>query len=115
MQKGSYRKAGSIAEQAISSIRTVISFAAEEILAGKYSELLERSVPLGAKLGFAKGAGMGVIYLVTYATWALAFWYGSILVAKGDLSGGSAIACFFGVNVGGRYRAFPPFSGLIWP
>ena len=103
VQKGSYRKAGSIAEQAISSIRTVISFAAEEILAGKYSELLERSVPLGAKLGFAKGAGMGVIYLVTYATWALAFWYGSILVVNGDLSGGSAIACFFGVNVGGRY------------
>ncbi|XP_042024698.1 ABC transporter B family member 19-like [Salvia splendens] len=101
-EEGSYRKAGSIAEQAISSIRTVISFAAEEILAGKYGELLEGSVPLGAKLGFAKGAGMGVIYLVTYATWALAFWYGSILVAKGDLSGGSAIACFFGVNVGGR-------------
>ncbi|KAG6397924.1 hypothetical protein SASPL_139374 [Salvia splendens] len=101
-EEGSYRKAGSIAEQAISSIRTVISFAAEEILAGKYGEFLERSVPLGAKLGFAKGAGMGVIYLVTYATWALAFWYGSILVANGDLSGGSAIACFFGVNVGGR-------------
>lgn len=80
----------------------MISFAAEEILAGKYGELLERSVPLGAKLGFAKGAGMGVIYLVTYATWALAFWYGSILVADRDLSGGAAIACFFGVNVGGR-------------
>lgn len=80
----------------------MISFAAEEILAGKYGELLERSVPLGMKIGFAKGAGMGVIYLVTYATWALAFWYGSILVADGNLSGGSAIACFFGVNVGGR-------------
>ncbi|PNY14952.1 ABC transporter B family member 19-like protein, partial [Trifolium pratense] len=58
--------------------------------------------PVGAKLGFAKGAGMGVIYLVTYSTWALAFWYGSILIAKGELDGGSAIACFFGVNVGGR-------------
>lgn len=100
--KGSYRKAGSIAEQAISSIRTVISFAAEEILAGKYAELLENTVAVGSKLGFAKGAGMGVIYLVTYATWALAFWYGSILVADKKLSGGSAIACFFGVNVGGR-------------
>lgn len=80
----------------------MISFAAEEILAGKYAELLDISVPLGAKLGFAKGAGMGVIYLVTYATWALAFWYGSILIAKGQLTGGEAIACFFGVNVGGR-------------
>lgn len=100
--KVSYRRAGSVAEQAISSIRTVFSFVAEDHLAAKYSELLAQSLPSGAKIGFAKGAGMGVIYLVTYSTWALAFWYGSILVARKEISGGAAIACFFGVNVGGR-------------
>ncbi|XP_059639370.1 ABC transporter B family member 19-like [Cornus florida] len=98
----SYRRAGGIAEQAISAIRTVFSFVAEDHLAARYGELLEKSAPFGAKIGFAKGAGMGVIYLVTYSTWALAFWYGSILVAKKDITGGAAIACFFGVNVGGR-------------
>ncbi|XP_061983037.1 ABC transporter B family member 19-like [Populus nigra] len=98
----SYRKAGGVAEQAISSIRTVFSFVAEDKLARKYADLLMKSVPIGAKIGFAKGAGMGVIYLVTYSTWALAFWYGSILVARKEISGGDAIACFFGVNVGGR-------------
>ncbi|KAL0319470.1 UNVERIFIED_CONTAM: ABC transporter B family member 19 [Sesamum angustifolium] len=101
-EEGSYRRAGSIAEQAISSIRTVISFVAEDTLAEKYADFLKRSVPLGAKLGFAKGAGIGVIYLVTYSTWALAFWYGSLLVSRKELKGGDAIACFFGVNVGGR-------------
>ncbi|KAK4395040.1 ABC transporter B family member 19 [Sesamum angolense] len=101
-EEGSYRRAGSIAEQAISSIRTVISFVAEDALAEKYADFLKRSVPLGAKLGFAKGAGIGVIYLVTYSTWALAFWYGSLLVSRKELKGGDAIACFFGVNVGGR-------------
>ncbi|CAN1827885.1 ABC transporter B family member 11 [Linum perenne] len=95
-------KAGTIAQQAISAIRTVFSFVAEDKLADKYNELLMNSVPVGAKIGFAKGAGMGVIYLVTYSTWALAFWYGAILVAKGEISGGDAIACFFGVNIGGR-------------
>ncbi|GMI77846.1 hypothetical protein HRI_001453900 [Hibiscus trionum] len=98
----SYRKAGTIAEQAISSIRTVFSFVAEENLAARYGELLSKSLPLGTKIGFAKGAGIGVIYLVTYSTWALAFWYGSILVAQNKITGGDAIACFFGVNVGGR-------------
>ncbi|KAK8524744.1 hypothetical protein V6N13_015756 [Hibiscus sabdariffa] len=98
----SYRKAGTIAEQAISSIRTVFSFVAEENLAAMYGELLSKSLPLAAKIGFAKGAGIGVIYLVTYSTWALAFWYGSVLVARNEISGGDAIACFFGVNVGGR-------------
>ncbi|KAJ8553234.1 hypothetical protein K7X08_023912 [Anisodus acutangulus] len=101
-EEESYRKAGSIAEQAMSSIRTVTAFVAEDYLDEKYVESLENSGRLGARVGFAKGAGIGVIYLVTYATWALAFWYGSILVAKGELSGGEAIACFFGVNVGGR-------------
>lgn len=95
--------AGNIAQQAISSIRTVISFVMEDRLADRYTEWLEKSAPIGMRIGFAKGAGMGVIYLVTYSQWALAFWYGSILVARGDISGGAAIACFFGVNVGGRY------------
>ncbi|XP_023735637.2 ABC transporter B family member 19 [Lactuca sativa] len=98
----SYKKAGGIAEQTISSIRTVFSFVAEQKLTDKYNMLLEESIPVGKKLGFAKGIGIGVIYLVTYSTWALAFWYGSILVSKHELSGGAAIACFFGVNVGGR-------------
>nr|GMC75949.1 ABC transporter B family member 19-like [Ipomoea batatas] len=101
-EEESYRKAGTIAEQAISSIRTVSSFVAEDYLAAKYSDSLENSVRFGARLGFAKGAGLGIIYFITYATWALAFWYGSILVAKKEISGGAAIACFFGVNVGSR-------------
>ncbi|XP_019193180.1 PREDICTED: ABC transporter B family member 19-like [Ipomoea nil] len=101
-EEESYRKAGTIAEQAISSIRTVSSFVAEDYLAAKYSDSLEKSVHFGARLGFAKGAGLGIIYFITYATWALAFWYGSILVAKKEISGGAAIACFFGVNVGSR-------------
>ncbi|KAG5228866.1 ABC transporter family member [Salix suchowensis] len=33
---------------------------------------------------------------------ALAFRYGYILVARKEISGADAIACFFGVNVGGR-------------
>ncbi|KAE8667163.1 hypothetical protein F3Y22_tig00112443pilonHSYRG00175 [Hibiscus syriacus] len=71
-----------IAEQAISSIRTVFSFVADENLAARYGELLSNSAPLEAKIGFAKGAGIGVIYLVTYSTLALAFWYGSILLLE---------------------------------
>ncbi|KAK7838130.1 abc transporter b family member 1 [Quercus suber] len=82
------------------AIVVVGAYLAEDKLTARYAELLTKSMLLGAKLGFAKGAGTGVIYLVTYSTWALAFWYGGILVARGEISGGAAIACFFGVNVG---------------
>ncbi|XP_042460410.1 ABC transporter B family member 19-like [Zingiber officinale] len=101
-EEASYRKAGNVAQQAISSIKTVISLVMEDRMAEKYKVWLDESAPIGVKTGFAKGAGMGVIYLVTYSQWALAFWYGSLLVAKGEITGGAAIACFFAVNVGGR-------------
>ncbi|CAL9079476.1 unnamed protein product [Musa textilis] len=101
-EEASYRRAGDVAQQAITSIRTVLSFVMEDEMVAKYEEGLEKSAPIGVKTGFAKGAGMGVIYLVTYSQWALAFWYGSLLVAKGEITGGAAIACFFAVNVGGR-------------
>eukprot|EP00267_Zea_mays_P034596 XP_008669709.1 ABC transporter B family member 19 [Zea mays] len=100
--EASYKRAGSVAQQAISSVRTVLSFVMEDRLADRYAERLDRAAPIGIKMGFAKGAGMGVIYLVTYSQWALALWLGSRLVARGDIKGGDAIACFFGVMVGGR-------------
>ncbi|KAJ6308658.1 hypothetical protein OIU76_018275 [Salix suchowensis] len=50
-------------------IELVFSFAAEDNLATKYADLLMKSVPIGAKIGFAKGDGMGVIYLASYSTW----------------------------------------------
>ncbi|GLJ10640.1 hypothetical protein SUGI_0132270 [Cryptomeria japonica] len=101
-EEASYRGAGNIAEQAISSIRTVFSFVAEDRLVAQYSELLAKSIPFGLKLGFAKGFGLGIIYLISYSTWAVAFFYGSILVSNKKITPGDAIACFFGVNVGSR-------------
>jgi ATP-binding cassette subfamily B (MDR/TAP) protein 1 len=74
----------------------------EDRLADRYAEWLHKSAPIGIKMGFAKGAGMGMIYLVTYSQWALALWYGAKLVAQGEIKGGDAIACFFGVMVGGK-------------
>ncbi|RLM64313.1 hypothetical protein C2845_PM16G03300 [Panicum miliaceum] len=72
--EASYQRAGSVAQQAISSIRTVLSFVMEDRLADKYSEWLNKAAPISIKMGFAKGAGMGMIYLVTYSQWALALW-----------------------------------------
>ncbi|CAM0871626.1 unnamed protein product [Alopecurus aequalis] len=101
-EEASYQPAGNVAQQAISSIRTVLSFVMEDRLADRYAEWLHKSSPIGIKMGFAKGAGMGMIYLVTYSQWALALWYGAKLVAQNEIKGGDAIACFFGVMVGGR-------------
>ncbi|AES92387.1 ABC transporter B family protein, putative [Medicago truncatula] len=57
-----YNKAGIIAEQAISSIRTVYSFAGE--------------MKLGLKQGLAKGLSIGSNGLL-FAVWSLMAYYGS--------------------------------------
>ncbi|PSR96214.1 ABC transporter B family member 19 like [Actinidia chinensis var. chinensis] len=57
-----YRKAGSIAEQAISSIRTVFSFVVEDHLMARIAEMLQKAVPFGTKIGFAKGEAIACFF-----------------------------------------------------
>ncbi|RHN42192.1 putative xenobiotic-transporting ATPase [Medicago truncatula] len=71
-----YNKAGTIAEQAISSIRTVYSFAGESKTIAAFSNALEGSVKLGLKQGLAKGLSIGSNGLL-FAVWSLMAYYGS--------------------------------------
>ncbi|KAL2898464.1 ABC transporter B family member 15 [Bienertia sinuspersici] len=74
-----YNNAGGIAEQAISSIRTVYAFVGETKTMAKFSTALEGSVKLGLKQGLAKGVAIGSNG-VSFAVWAFSTWYGSKLV-----------------------------------
>ncbi|KAL1336538.1 hypothetical protein AAHE18_10G069900 [Arachis hypogaea] len=85
--KDAYGIAGSIAEQAILSIRTVYSYVAEKETLKRYSSALERSMELGIKLGRTKGVVVGSFGLL-YATWAFQSWVGSVVVrTKGERGG----------------------------
>ncbi|KAL0658191.1 hypothetical protein Bca4012_078776 [Brassica carinata] len=54
-----YKEAGSIAEQAISLMRTVYAFGSETKLIAKFSAALEGSMKLGLRQGLAKGLALG--------------------------------------------------------
>ncbi|MQM19262.1 hypothetical protein Taro_052262 [Colocasia esculenta] len=95
-----YDKAGSIAEQAISSIRTVYSFVAESRTMVEFSAALEGSVKLGLRQGLAKGIAIGVNG-ITFAIWAFISWYGSRLVMYHHGRGGTIFAVGASVIVGG--------------
>lgn len=82
-----YGIAGGIVEQAVSSIRTVYSYVAEDHMLKIYRIALEPTLKLGIKQGLLKGMAMGSVG-VTYAVWALQGWYGSTLVMK-DAKGGN--------------------------
>ncbi|GLJ36728.1 hypothetical protein SUGI_0739320 [Cryptomeria japonica] len=91
-----YDKAGNIAEQAVSSVRTVFSFVGEERTMTKFGDALHGTVKLGIKQGLMKGMAVGSTGL-TFCTWSFIAWYGSRLVMYHGISGGkifSAGICF---------------------
>ncbi|KAJ0895882.1 putative Type I protein exporter [Helianthus annuus] len=85
--KGAYDKGGGVADQAISSIRTVYSYVGEQQTIDKFSNALETSMRLGIKQGFTKGLMIGSMGMV-FVTWAFVAWVGSYLVTQKGETGG---------------------------
>ncbi|KAF9623240.1 hypothetical protein IFM89_000729 [Coptis chinensis] len=95
-----YNKAGSVVEQAISSIRTVYSFVGENKTMTEFSEALQGSVKLGLKQGLAKGLAIGST-AITFVVWSFMSWYGSRLVMYHQGKGGTVFAVSASIAVGG--------------
>ncbi|KAL3723210.1 hypothetical protein ACJRO7_035397 [Eucalyptus globulus] len=95
-----YDKAGTIAEQVISSIRTVYAFVGESKTKSDFSGALEGSVRLGLKQGLAKGLAIGSNGVV-YGIWAFMAYYSSRMVMYHDAEGGTVYAVGAGLAVGG--------------
>ncbi|KAJ7957664.1 ABC transporter B family protein [Quillaja saponaria] len=85
--KEAYGVAGGIAEQAISSVRTVYSYVAENQTLERFSSALDKSLELGIKQGLTKGVVIGSMGLM-YVTWAFQSWVGSILIIEKGEKGG---------------------------
>ncbi|CAB4018377.1 Multidrug resistance 1, partial [Paramuricea clavata] len=95
-----YSKAGHVAEQSISSIRTVAAFGGEQRQADLYESKLDDAEKYGVKKGFGTGVGMGCFQLVNYINYALSFWYVIKLTREGDATTGDGMLVFFAVSLG---------------
>ncbi|KAL6629079.1 hypothetical protein ACP70R_028844 [Stipagrostis hirtigluma subsp. patula] len=95
-----YTRPGAIAEQAISSVRTVYAFAAERSTMARFSAALDESARLGIKQGLAKGLAVGSSG-VNFAIFAFCVWYASRLVMYHSVKGGTVYAVSACVVVGG--------------
>ena len=95
-----YNIAGNIAEQALSSIRTVFAFVGEERTMTKFSDALNVTVKLGLKQGLVKGLAVGSGGLV-FCIWAFNAWYGSTLVMYHGASGGKIFVTSTSILMGG--------------
>ncbi|CAG5865570.1 unnamed protein product [Menidia menidia] len=93
-----YAKAGAVADEVLSAIRTVAAFGGEEKEAERYDRNLVDAQNWGVKKGSIIGVFQGYLWCIIFLCYALAFWYGSKLVIDTkELSPGSLIQVFFGV------------------
>uniref|UniRef100_A0A803LSZ3 Uncharacterized protein n=1 Tax=Chenopodium quinoa TaxID=63459 RepID=A0A803LSZ3_CHEQI len=109
-----YNKAAGIAEQAISSIRTVYAFVGEQKTLSNFSTALEGSVKLGLRQGLAKGVAIGSNGVI-FAVWAFCTWYGTKLVLNHTAKGGTiymvgAALCVGGLALGSSLPNIKYFS-----
>ncbi|MBX2800602.1 MAG: ATP-binding cassette domain-containing protein [Myxococcales bacterium] len=81
-----------IAEESISGLRTVRSFAQEEAEVTRYGQAVDRSYRLAARRALVMGAFNGTAGFAGYGAIALVVWYGGRMVATGDLSMGALTA-----------------------
>ncbi|KAK7316388.1 hypothetical protein VNO77_35392 [Canavalia gladiata] len=95
-----YNNAGTIAEQAISSIRTVYSFVGESKTIEAFSQALQGSVELGLRQGLAKGLAIGSNGVV-FAIWSFMSYYGSRMVMYHGAKGGTVFAVGAAIALGG--------------
>ncbi|XP_030613516.1 bile salt export pump isoform X2 [Archocentrus centrarchus] len=93
-----YAKAGAVADEVLSSIRTVSAFGGEEKEVERYDRNLVEAQNWGVKKGAILGVFQGYLWCIIFLCYALAFWYGSKLVIDTkEMSPGTLIQVFFGV------------------
>ncbi|XP_027703697.1 phosphatidylcholine translocator ABCB4 isoform X3 [Vombatus ursinus] len=95
-----YAKAGAVAEEALSAIKTVIAFGGQNKELERYQRHLENAKKIGIKKAISANISMGIAFLLIYASYALAFWYGSTLVISKEYTIGNALTVFFSILIG---------------
>ncbi|XP_007944027.1 bile salt export pump [Orycteropus afer afer] len=95
-----YAKAGCVADEVISSVRTVAAFGGEKREVERYEKNLVFAQKWGIRKGIVMGFFTGYFWCLVLLCYALSFWYGSQLVLdEGEYTAGTMIQIFFNVLV----------------
>ncbi|XP_059183904.1 bile salt export pump isoform X2 [Centropristis striata] len=95
-----YAKAGAVADEVLSSIRTVAAFGGERKEVQRYDRNLISAQRWGIRKGLIMGFFTGFMWMVIFLCYGLAFWYGSgLVVDTEEYTPGTLLQVFFGVLI----------------
>ncbi|KAL3419339.1 ABC transporter [Phlyctema vagabunda] len=78
-------KASAIASETFGAVRMIVACGAEQRMSKRYSGWVEESRRRGLKMSGITGFQLAPVFFATYATLALAFWFGVKLYRRGDI------------------------------
>ncbi|KAF3776026.1 ABC transporter B family member 11 [Nymphaea thermarum] len=93
--------AGIVVEQAVGSIKTVVSFTGEKKAIAEYNKALRTAYLATVKQGVTRGAGVGAMLLLLFCSYALSLWCGSKLIINKGYTGGQVINVMLAIMNGG--------------
>uniref|UniRef100_A0A8C9TE90 ATP-binding cassette, sub-family B (MDR/TAP), member 4 n=1 Tax=Scleropages formosus TaxID=113540 RepID=A0A8C9TE90_SCLFO len=99
-EQTAYAKAGAVAEEVLSAMRTVVAFGGQKKELKRYHKNLEDAKNVGVKKAITANIAMGFTFLMIYLSYALAFWYGSTLILAKEYTIGDVLTVFFAVIIG---------------
>ncbi|XP_034072938.1 bile salt export pump [Gymnodraco acuticeps] len=100
MELQAYAKAGAVADEVLTSIRTVAAFGGEAKEVQRYDRNLISAQRWGIRKGLIMGFFTGYMWLIIFLCYGLAFWYGSSLVLDTEeYTPGTLLQVFFGVLI----------------
>ncbi|KAK4275085.1 hypothetical protein QN277_018224 [Acacia crassicarpa] len=89
-----YSRATSLAREAISNIRTVAAFGAEDRISLQFATELNKPNKQALLRGHISGFGYGVTQLLAFCSYALGLWYASILIKHKESHFGDIMKSF---------------------
>lgn len=95
-----FAEAGSVAEQAFHSIRTVYAFTLQSRFSERYAKKLEVACNIGIKRGIVNGLGFALFMFLLFCSFSLSLWYGSKLVIDGLMTGPEVFVVFMAMLIG---------------
>ncbi|KAM3873324.1 ATP-dependent translocase ABCB1 [Diretmus argenteus] len=99
-EQTAYAKAGAVAEEVLSAVRTVFAFSGQQREIKRYEENLEDAKNMGIKKALSANIALGFTFMMIYLSYALAFWYGSTLILSDEYTIGTVLTVFFTVLIG---------------
>uniref|UniRef100_A0AAR2L7T3 ABC-type xenobiotic transporter n=1 Tax=Pygocentrus nattereri TaxID=42514 RepID=A0AAR2L7T3_PYGNA len=98
-EQTAYAKAGAVAEEVLSAIRTVFAFGGQKKEIQRYHKNLENAKNVGIKKAVTVNIVVGFTYFMIYVSYALAFWYGSTLILDKEYTTGTLLTVSTWLNI----------------